>query len=117
MKPKHPLKLWYTSPAPYGQEGAPGYLGCESELREKKHPDPVNSWESWSLPLGNGYLGVNVFGRTERERIQITESTLYNPYRVKDERTGEQIRLGGMNNFSETFLEFGHDNPYNGPMI
>ena len=111
MKQKHSLKLWYTSPAPYGQEGAPGYLGCESELREKNHPDPVNSWESWSLPLGKGYLGVNVFGRTETERIQITESTLYNPYRVRDERTGEQIRLGGMNNFSETFLEFGHDNP------
>ena len=46
--------------------------------------DNVNSyddgWEKWSLPIGNGYMGVNVFGRKHREKLQITENSLCNPY-------------------------------------
>lgn len=56
------------------------------------------AWEKWSLPLGNGYFGANIFGRTDTERIQITEKSLSNPY-----------GLGGLNNFAELFLDFGHD--------
>ena len=44
-----------------------------------KFRNPVdNDWESESYPLGNGYMGANVFGRTDIERIQLTEKTLYN---------------------------------------
>lgn len=56
------------------------------------------AWEQWSLPLGNGYFGANVFGRTGTERIQLTEKSLSNSYGT-----------GGLNNFSETFLDFGHE--------
>jgi alpha-L-fucosidase 2 len=53
----------------------------------------------WSLPLGNGYFGANVFGRTVIERIQLTENSLSNP-----------MNVGGLNNFAEIFVEFGHVN-------
>jgi len=46
----HPLKLWYTQPA-----------------------------ENWNeaLPLGNGRLGVMVFGNTSNERIQLNDDSLW----------------------------------------
>ncbi len=37
-----------------------------------------NDWESESYPIGNGYMGANIFGRTDNERIQITDKTLAN---------------------------------------
>ena len=79
------LKLWYTKPAPGITKITPGRTPENDE------------WENWSLPLGNGYIGANVFGGTETERIQITENTLSNPKSV-----------GGLNNFAEVFLDFGH---------
>ncbi len=74
------LKLWYDEPA----------------------PDTDDGWEQWSLPLGNGYMGVNVFGLTDRERLQITENSMVNPR-----------EMGGLTSFSDTYLEFGHSNPTN----
>lgn len=74
-----PYRLWYRSPA------------LADQMSE------AEAWEKWSLPLGNGYFGANVFGRTDTERIQLTEKSLSNPYGI-----------GGLNNFSETYLDFGH---------
>lgn len=37
-------------------------------------------WESKSIPLGNGHFGASLFGNPEKERIQITENSLCNPY-------------------------------------
>ncbi len=68
------LKLWYDEPAPDSDEG----------------------WENWSLPLGNGYMGANIFGMTETERVQITEVSLVDPY------------PHGVNNFAEVYIDFGH---------
>ena len=65
--------------------------------------DPNDGWERWSLPLGNGYFGANVFGRTATERIQLTEKTLCNDY------GSSTYNPGGLNNFSETYIDFGHD--------
>jgi alpha-L-fucosidase 2 len=59
--------------------------------------DSAEGWERFSLPLGNGYLGANIFGRVDRERIQITENSLENPG-----------HLGGLNNFAELYLRFDH---------
>jgi len=59
--------------------------------------DSVSGWERESLPLGNGFLGANVFGGIACERIQITESTLWNP-----------LALGGLNNAIELYLHFDH---------
>lgn len=61
-------------------------------------------WESYSYPIGNGYMGANIFGRTDRERIQITEKTLANE---------GLYNLGGLTNFAEIFLDFNHQNPKN----
>ena len=94
-----PLRLHYDEEAPYGNEGTADQSGITEN----------DGWERWSLPIGNGYFGANVFGRTETERIQITEKTLSNPYRIKDSE-GNQQTIGGLNNFSETYIDFGHTN-------
>ena len=56
-------------------------------------------WERWSLPIGNGYMGANIFGRTDTERIQLSEKTLANrgPY-----------GNGGFTNFAEVYLDIHH---------
>ncbi len=68
------LELWYKQPAPDSDKG----------------------WERYGQPLGNGYLGAVVFGGIEKERIQITENSLCNPFRP------------GLNNFAETYIFFPH---------
>ena len=70
--------------------------------------DVDESWERWSLPIANGYFGANVFGRTETERIQISEKTLVNPHSLKN--GGTTYTVGGTNSFSETYIDFGHTN-------
>lgn len=61
-------------------------------------------WESESYPIGNGYMGANIFGRTDIERIQITDKTLANE---------GLYGFGGLTSFSETYLEFNHKNVKN----
>ncbi|MET3666560.1 glycoside hydrolase family 95 protein [Caulobacter sp. 1776] len=75
-----PMRLWYRSPA----------------------ADSVQGWLDQSLPLGNGYFGVNVFGGVARERLQVTENSL-----VDTPANG----IGGLNNFAEVALEFPHATP------
>jgi len=79
------LRLWYDEPAPDSDAG----------------------WENRSIPMGNGYMGVNVFGGTATERIQITENSLYSS------TEGSGFRRGGLNNFAEVYLDFGHNNTSN----
>ncbi|GAA3634723.1 hypothetical protein GCM10022200_17450 [Microbacterium awajiense] len=76
--PQH--RLWYDEPA----------------------PDDNGGWADRSLALGNGYMGVNVFGGTETERLQVTENSLY------DSIEGGGQRPGGLNSFAEINLDFGH---------
>lgn len=75
-----PMRLWYQTPA----------------------PDSLEGWVGQSLPLGNGYFGVNVFGGVARERLQITENSLVDT---------PADRIGGLNNFAEVALEFPHAAP------
>ena len=56
-------------------------------------------WEEWSYPIGNGYMGANLFGRVDTDRIQITEKTLHN----KGIYNG-----GGLTSFAEIYLDFNH---------
>lgn len=83
------LALWYDREAPYGNEH------IEADGQQPLCDD--DGWEKWSLPIGNGYMGVNVFGRTMTERLQITENSLFNPY-----------ELAGLNNFAEVYIDAGH---------
>lgn len=85
-------KLWYDAPAPNG--------GGDYGIVKGTGGVPYDAdWENWSLPLGNGYMGASVFGRTDTERIQISEKTLHNkgPY-----------DFGGITNFAELYLDFNH---------
>jgi alpha-L-fucosidase 2 len=75
-----PLRLWYNSPAANNNDG----------------------WVSQSLPLGNGYMGVNLFGGVQQDRLQITENSLVD---------APTDKIGGLNNFAEVFLEFPHTAP------
>ncbi len=59
----------------------------------------IEGWERQSVPLGNGYMGANVFGRYDRERIQMTSNQLQNP-----------LKLGGTTSFADIWLDFGHEN-------
>lgn len=101
-----PLRLQYDEEAPYGNEDAWTTNTAQDPTFAYSDDD---GWERWSLPLGNGYFGVNAFGRTETERLQITEKTLSNPYYTAVEGNGSPS-LGGLNNFSETYIDFGHTN-------
>ena len=96
-----PLKLWYDEEAPQDGENSPAAstTGQNEDI----------GWARWSLPIGNGYFGANVFGRTETERIQITEKTLMHPTSVKDS-AGVYHNVGGLNSFSETYIDFNHTN-------
>lgn len=94
-----PLKLFYDKEAPFGHEFDDRVPHSGYNLIFDNVDD---GWERWSLPLGNGYFGINVFGRTDTERIQITDKTLFFPH-VSWHNT-----KGGLNNFSETYIDFGH---------
>ena len=88
-----PMKLWYEQEAEI--------TSTENSQTAEAGGGADQAWERWSLPLGNGYFGANVFGRTETERIQITEKTLAHPFSYNP-------TSGGLNNFSETYIDFGH---------
>lgn len=97
-------KLWYKNEAPFGKEDCDDFTkayespyGNESGLNALDGSD--DGWEKWSLPLGNGYFGANVFGRKKTERIQITENSLANPY-----AKGQ----GGVCSFGDIYIDFDH---------
>ena len=61
--------------------------------------DTIEGWETYSIPMGNGFIGANIFGRTDRERIQITQNSFV-----------ASPALGGLTDFAELYLEFNHEN-------
>ncbi len=91
-----PMKLWYDEPAPTGYDNLAEWPG--------KDTGSDDGWEKWALPIGNGYMGAMVFGRYDTERIQITENSMFNPYR------SDASGRGGLNNFAELYIDFNHSN-------
>jgi alpha-L-fucosidase 2 len=81
-------ELWEPEPAP--NHGADWTFG-----RGRIPYD--EDWEAWSYPIGNGYIGANLFGRVDTERIQITDKTVHN--------IGCYDR-GGLTSFAEVYLDF-----------
>ncbi|MEI6177520.1 MAG: glycoside hydrolase N-terminal domain-containing protein [Verrucomicrobiota bacterium] len=70
---------------------------------------PSSNWESQAQPLGNGRLGVMVFGNPLKERVQFNEGSLWtggtNPsggYDVNE--------FGAYQNFGDLFIEMGSAN-------
>jgi alpha-L-fucosidase 2 len=41
------------------------------------YDEPATDWESQSLPIGNGALGMSVFGGVQTEQLQFNEKTLW----------------------------------------
>ena len=68
-----------------------------------------NSWERYSLPLGNGFFGANLFGRLAIERVQISEPTLANPYYVPKTIPRRISCASGVNNMAELLFDFSHE--------
>ena len=87
--------LWYDQPAPNS--------GARIQILHKGSPYD-RDWEQYSLPIGNGYMGANIFGRTDTERIQLSEKTFC--------KKG-QYGLANFSNFAEIYLDFGHCSPEN----
>ena len=90
-------ELWYKNEPPFVGENRARYADGYNL--------PDDGWEKWSLPVGNGFLGASIFGRTFTERVQITEVSLCNPI-IWD--AGELLNLG-LNNFCELYIDFGHE--------
>jgi alpha-L-fucosidase 2 len=87
-------ELWYN-------EHAPNRGGDFSIVKSGGKPFDAD-WENYSLPIGNGYMGANIFGRTDTERIQLTENTLSNK--------GKYPSIGSLTSFAELFIDFNHTN-------
>ncbi len=78
----------------------------ELSLRDhRKCNIPEDGWERWSLPIGNGFMGINIFGRTDTERLLVTENSLSNPCTYHDNYPGG---AAGLSNFCSIYLDFGH---------
>ena len=59
------LSIWFDTPNTL--EGQAIWHGRKSDT----------SWESQSLPIGNGSIGANILGSVEAERITFNEKTLW----------------------------------------
>ena len=75
--------LHYSYPSPQS------YYRDDLEARPLPDGDYTNNnftlcqedgWENWSLPLGCGWFGANIFGGVPMERIVITENSMVNPF-------------------------------------
>jgi len=92
-----PLKLWYDEPAPAVQDLSIDIGGKEG----------AKIWENWSLPLGNGYFGISVFGGAESELMSVTDVSMYQTYSWAPDYAG------GLNVLAMTHIDFGHTNVSN----
>lgn len=95
---KTEMTLRYAYPAPLDRELISH--GCDG-----------GAWERYSMPLGNGFFGANVFGRTETERLQISEPSLANPYKTPTSVKRIACSAAGVNSLAEIFIELGHTAP------
>ena len=64
------LKLWYDEPASQGVNilGAGAYGTTAEE----------NNWQQHTLPIGNSFMGANVYGEITNERLTFNQKTLWN---------------------------------------
>lgn len=77
------LSIWFDTPNTL--QGYAAWYGGRPDLwKDENKPVTVGSghnldasWESQSLPIGNGSLGANIMGSVEAERITFNEKTLW----------------------------------------
>lgn len=85
-------EIWEDQPAPN--------RGYDYNIVKARGYPFDQDWEEWSYPIGNGHIGANLFGRTDTERLQITDKTLH---------TCSPYNRGGLTNFAEVYLQFDHE--------
>ena len=93
---QNPMVLRYDAPAPVKDD----FLDYSTY---------ENSWERFSLPLGNGYFGANLFGRLATERVQISDPTLANPYYAPKKVQRRKSCASGVNSMAELLFDIGHE--------
>lgn len=82
--PSHALSYWFDTPTTLSGK-AIWYNGRPDLWQGNKKPisagdtprNPDTSWESKSLPIGNGNMGANILGSIEAERITFNEKSLW----------------------------------------
>ncbi|MDF7800667.1 glycoside hydrolase family 95 protein [Pontiellaceae bacterium B1224] len=89
-------KIWDDEPCPN--------RGHDYSIKKARGYPFDEDWETKSYPIGNGYMGANLFGRTDTDRIQITDKTLANE---------GLYNLSGMTSFAEVYLDLNHPDPTN----
>lgn len=81
-----------------------------------EYGEPARAWESGALPIGNGRLGAMVFGGAGRDRIQLSEQSLWGG--VNDYDNGlagvddnafdtSMTGFGSFRNFGDLYVELG----------
>lgn len=82
------LRLWYTKPSSQG--GASG---------------ENNIWQQYTLPIGDGDMGANVYGEISTERLTFNEKTLWTggPSESRPDYNGGNLEAQG--NYGETLKE------------
>ena len=102
-------------------EGKDDTVNKESQYKyrlwyDEDAPDSGVGFENLSLPIGNGYSGVSIFGGTESETLSISEETMFQGVGVGADYTqggpdGEEImraNSGGFANLCRAYIDFGH---------
>ncbi|MFC1763993.1 glycoside hydrolase N-terminal domain-containing protein [Planctomycetota bacterium] len=89
-------KIWDDQPAPN--------RGGDFDISKARGYPYDEDWELRSYPIGNGYMGANLFGRTDTERIQLTEKTICNE---------GLYGIGGLASCAEIYLDINHPSPQN----
>ena len=85
---KNDLRLWYTKPASQG--------GASSEN---------DIWQQYTLPIGDGDMGANVYGEISTERLTFNEKTLWTggPSESRPDYNGGNLESQG--NYGETMKQ------------
>ena len=52
-------------------------IEAEQPALKLQYDQPATDWETEGLPLGNGFLGVTVYGGVEQDKILLNEHTLW----------------------------------------
>jgi alpha-L-fucosidase 2 len=84
-----------------------GYAQIPLKKYELRYNSPatnsIKDWEDLSLPLGNGYFGVNLFGGVATERLQLSEKSMY----MRDTtQTYSSYKTIALTNFGDTYIVF-----------
>lgn len=94
------LRLWYDEPVsqgnPFGDAG--GFNPTDED----------NRWQQLSLPIGNSYMGANIFGEIGTEKLTFNHKTLWNggPSDSRQDYNGGNIATVNYNGRTYTMSDF-----------